>query len=233
MGTLSIELFEKSGRPEGLADYRLGHEAATGAFGVTLAAEEWLGDPPETVHVILARRAATGEPVGGARLHLRTSANRLPSESHLGDPALTRRIEARLPLRPCEAAGIWVAPAERHGGLFAELFSSVLAAALVHRAGWLLGSTHRKLLPFYRSFGGVFDESRAYSWPDDRYQTYVGHLDLRVALADRTPLRRALEVARERFALGQRHYVRLDKTPARLPAVRAVAAAPPDGRQSA
>ncbi|HZI05493.1 MAG TPA: hypothetical protein VEZ71_15785 [Archangium sp.] len=200
---MKLRVFDVHAQATEARQYLAGQHQALAAHGVTVGAHEsWLDAPPGVVSLVTAHDSV-GELVGGVRIHLRNPWGRLPMEEYLGDSSLNALLRERAKETPAQLTGLWLHSAHRGTGLSDFLFLAGVAACRALGAGFVCGCAPAQLLPIYRKYGGHYDASRTYAYPDERYVTYVTYVDLSWCEAPDHPARAEYLGMRAAFQQGQ------------------------------
>jgi hypothetical protein len=180
--------FRADQRPELAARYQRGQRACYARHGAAAAADQPLHPG---VHMI----AALGERdtiLAGMRVHQPGPGHPLPVELALQRRCpISAALAARQPAPVVEMCGLWLVDDPPLPGLAAAVTRVALAACRVLGARSVVGCAHQHILPFYRRYGAVVDESLgAHPYPGPRYTTQVVFGDL-VTLGGAVPDERA------------------------------------------
>ena len=174
---MELRVFDVHARATEAQLYLDGQRQALAAHGVKVDAHaSWLDAPPGVVSLVTAHDSG-GTLVGGVRIHLRTPWSRLPIEEELRDPSLNALLRERARESPAQLTGLWLHAAHSGTGLSDFLFLAGLAACRTLGVGSLCGCVPERMLPLYRKYGARHDASRTHAYPDERYVTYIVHVD--------------------------------------------------------
>lgn len=180
----SLLWFRAGERPELAAGYQRGQHRCYARHGAAAAAQQPLH---ADVHIVAAF-ADTGRIVAGMRVHERSADRPLPVELALADRCpISAALAARQPAPVIEMCGLWVDDDAPLPGLAAAVTRAALAVCRILGARSVVGCAHQHVLPFYRRYGAVVDESLgAHPYPSPRYATRIVFADL-VTLAGAAP----------------------------------------------
>lgn len=142
----------------------------------------WLDAPTGSVRLVTARDSENNL-AAGIRIHVRESGFSLATETRLSHPLLNELLDIADLLTVVELAGLWVSPRHQKSGVADMMFLSAVALARSLGADVTCGCAHEKSIPICQKYGMSFDRIRAFPYPDERYRTHVGIVDL--AFADR------------------------------------------------
>ena len=187
-GMMSLEVHDAAVDPAVTTSYLRGQNAAYRAFHVEDAQlPNWVSSPPGVVSLVTVTDSE-GEMLAAVRLHTRRAPRLLPVEERVTHPRLQHLLESGTG-RAVELCGGWVARSHRKTGLSEYMFLGAVALASVRRASVVCGCAHTAAMPLYERYGMSFDRSRAFAYPDERYQTYAGLVDLEFAARPEHPAR--------------------------------------------
>ncbi|MCW5898090.1 MAG: hypothetical protein KIT10_02380 [Flavobacteriales bacterium] len=201
MDILTIRAFRATDDPASCAEFLREHVRVLTDYGITHVNTnnaDWITDPD--VHVITVEHAELGM-VGGARVHVRTSAdNHLPIELAIGklDPSIHELVRERAKDGVGELCGMWNA-VRYHGKGMPTLFG-LSAISLASQLGikTLLGLAARYTLDHSLDFGfrpvlSIGDQGVFHAYPRRGFQGIV------VGIDDLLTLEHAIAPLRERI----------------------------------
>lgn len=175
-GPPSILWFRADERPELAARYQRGQRACYARHGAAAAADQALHPG---VHM-LAALDDSDSILAGMRIHEPRPRHPLPVELALRARCpISAALAARQPAPVVEMCGLWLADDPPLPGLAAAVTRAALAVCRILGARSVVGCAHQHILPFYRRYGAVVDESLGvHPYPGPRYATQVVFADL-------------------------------------------------------
>lgn len=187
---MRLEVHDAAVDQEATMRYLRGQSAAYRAFNVEDAQlPNWVSFPPGVVSLVTVSNSK-GEMLAGVRMHTRRGSWRLPVEERISHPELDRVLEQADGLA-VELCGGWVARSHSKTGLSEFMFLGAVALASVRKAQVVCGCAHTAAMPLYERYGMGFDRSQLFPYPNERYQTYAGVVDLEFAAGAQHPARLA------------------------------------------
>ncbi len=149
-------------------------------FGVTSIPACSSGTHHDPATLMIVCESASGELLGGIRIHRRTTENRLPVEHSIADrfPALPGRVDGMITEGVAELSGLWVAPERRRTGLSVALIARAIETATMLGITRICAFAHQYSAPIFRSAGFRNDpEILDLSYPIPRYLSGLLWLD--------------------------------------------------------